>query len=345
MAKKADAQKSFSQLVADIRKRQFAPIYLLSGEEAYYIDEITGLLQNLVVDEDARDFDMQIFYGADADIDTIISSARRFPVMSDRQLVMLKEAQSMPDARRQLEKLAAYTAHPVPTTVFVIAFKGDTLKATSELVKKALANGGVIFESAKVRDYNLRTVIFDHCRDAKISIDEKSAEMLAAAIGTDLSRLFSEIEKLTIASGERRITPDAIERNIGISKDFNNFELIAAIAAKDYTKAERIINYFERNPKQNPCVVTNTMIFNFFSNLMLAYYSPDRSDRGLMKQLNFTNVYRLKDIKQAMPLYSARKCMAIIHAIREFDCRSKGIGSMQKDYSLLRDLIFKIFTY
>lgn len=344
MAKKADAQQTFTQVVTDIRKRKFAPIYLLSGEEPYFLDQIAELLLNTVVAEDERDFDQQVFYGNDADLDAVISTARRFPVMADHQLVMLKEAQSMANAKTRLNKLAAYTGHPVASTVFVIVYKGEPLSGTSALVKEAVKNGAVIFQSEKVRDYNLRSVIAAHCKEARISIDDKSMDMLAASIGTDLSRLFSEIEKLVIASGERRITPESIERNIGISKDFNSFELISAIAARNYTKAQQIVAYFEQNPNANPTQRTLPLIFNFFSNLMLAYYSPDRSDRGLMKQLNVNSVYRLRDIKKAMPLYTARKAMDIIHSLREFDCRSKGIGSAQKEFPLFRELIYKIFT-
>ena len=342
----AKQQDSYRDIISDINKRQFAPIYILMGEESYFIDEITDLLQNTVLSNDEKDFNLSLFYGADANIDIVANVCRRYPVMSEYQLVMLKESQTLHDAKNQLEKLASYAAHPVKSTILVIVFKGDVIKTTSKLIKETIKSSGVVFESSKVKEYQLETIISDYCRKKNIQIDDKSKAILKDYIGTDLKRLFGEIDKLIVAIGDKShiITPDDIERNIGISKDFNNFELIKSLAVRDYSKAMLIINYFEKNPKQNPTQMTIALLFNFFSNLTMAYFAPDKSEQGLMHQLRFKSTFALNDIKTALPKYNYMACMKIISYIREFDTKSKGINSMQKEYSLLKELIFKIFT-
>lgn len=335
---------SFTQIITDIRKRKYAPLYLLGGPEAYFIDRITDLLQQTVISEEARDFDMTVLYGADADAVSVLNEARRFPMMSEKQLVILREAQSMRDAKNQLEKLAPYAASPSQTSVVVVAFKGDGFKPSSALVKNAVKGGAVVFDSQKPKDWQLEKYVEDYCKECRVGIDRASTSLLVNSIGNNLTRLFSEVDKLVISAQGDSITPELIERNIGISKDFNNFELVAAISQRNYPKASQIIRYFESNPKSNPTIVTATVLFNFFSNLLLAHYAPDRSEKGLMTQLRFHSPYQLTDINRALPLYGAGNCIRIIHALREFDCRSKGIGSVEKDYDLLKELIFKIFT-
>ncbi|MCM1319097.1 MAG: DNA polymerase III subunit delta [Muribaculaceae bacterium] len=345
MAKSTGKTTTYTDIIADIRAGKYAPVYLLQGEEPYYIDKIVELLSDRVVPEaDARDFDLYNFFGADTDIRTVIDTARQYPLMGAKQLVMLREAQSMNNGRNELEKLAPYAGHSVPSTVLVITYKNEPLKATSALIKAIKSSGGVIFTSDKVKEWQLDKIIVDYCKGKKISIDAKSAQMLKEFIGNDLSRLFSEIDKLIVANGNSPITPECIEKNIGISKDFNNFELVNALAAKDYVRCMRIVDYFEKNPKQNPVVVTTAMMFRFFSNLMLAYYAPDKSEHGVMAQLGFHSQYQLTDIKKGMQNYSARSCFNIIHELRLLDCRSKGIGTLQKDYTQLKEFIFKAFT-
>lgn len=341
---KSVSKTGYTQIITDIRKRVYAPLYILSGPEPYFIDRITDLLQNTLITEEASCFDLTVMYGSDSDATSVINEARRFPMMSDKQLVVLREAQSMRDAKRQLEKMAAYAATPSPCSVLVIAFKGDAIKSTSNLIKNAVKAGAVVFESQKPKDWQLEKYVTEYCSEHRIGIDRASAALLVSSIGNDLARLFSEIDKLIISANGNAITTELIERNIGISKEFNNFELIAAISQRNYPKAMQIVKYFASNPKQNPTIVTGTVIFNFFSNLLLAHYSQDKSERGLMTQLSFHSPYQLTDINRGLPQYSAASCMRIIHAIREFDCRSKGIGSAEKDYDLLQELVFKIFT-
>lgn len=346
MAKSSSGRAlSYLDVVADIRAGRIAPIYILQGEEPYYIDKLVELLTAKVVpDIDARDFDMYNFFGADDNVRTVIDTARQFPVMGDRQLVVLREAQAMQNARNELEKIAPYAKSPVPNTVLVIAFKAEPLKASSSLVKNTLQSGGIVFESSRVKEWQLGALIEGYCKENRIKIERKAVEMLKEFIGSDLARLFGEIDKLMVATGHGAITPEAIERNIGISKDFNNFELISAVAERDYGKCMRIVDYFERNPKQNPVVMTTSLLFRFFSNIMLAHYAPDKTERGLMAQLGFHSPYQLKEVNLGVKNFSARSCLSIIHALRLLDCRSKGIGSMQKDYRLLKEFIYQAFT-
>lgn len=344
MAKSTGKTYSYTDIMADIRIGKFAPIYLLQGEESYFIDKlVAAFAEKVVPDKEARDFDLYNFYGADTDIRKVIDTSMQFPLMGDHQLVMLREAQSMANARNEIEKLAAYAGHAVPSTVLVISLKSSPLKATSNLIKTIKSAGGVVFTSEKVKEWQMDKLIRDYCKERQTAIDEKSVQMLKEFIGTDLSRVFSEIDKLSVATGNAPITPESIEKNIGISKDFNNFELITALSRKDYGKCMRIVDYFEKNPKNNPVTVTVGLLYRFYSNLMLAFYAPEKTERGLMTQLDFHSKYQLIDINEALKRYSAMSCFKIIHELRILDCRSKGIGSMQKDYSLLKEFIYKTF--
>lgn len=346
MAKKSSSGPSFRELMTSIKKQQFAPVYILMGEEDYYIDQLARALENHVVDEADRDFNSIVFYGADAEIGKVIGSAQQYPVMAERQLVMLKEAQTLWNAKNQLEKLASYVSKPNPTTVLVVTFKGDVLRSTSALLKSAKASGAVVFASEKLRDYQLAAPIKEYCTSKGIGIDEKAITLLCDYIGNPLSKLFGEIDKLVVASGSEggRITPELIERNIGISKDFNTFELLKAVARKDYPKSMMIVEYFSRNPKQNPGVMIVSTLFGFFSKLFVAAVTQDKSEGSLMEALELKSSFQLNDYRTALQFYNARMVVGAIRAIREYDCKSKGIGSTQNEYELLKELIFKIFT-
>lgn len=332
--------------MSDIGRRKFAPVYILMGEEEYYLDVIAGALEDSVLREDERDFNLTTLYGAETRVDIVVSAAQRFPMMAERQLVLFKEAQAMPRAKEQLEKMAAYMAHPNLSTVLVVIYKGDNLNVTSKMVKAAQANGAVVFRSPALRDYQLAGPIKDYCAGRNITIDDKAISMLSDNIGARLSKLFGEIDKLIVSQrGElKRITPDLIERYTGISKDYNPFELVNALGAGDYPKAFRIAEYFRKNPKQNPLVMVGSAVFNYFSRLVIANAAKDRSDAGLMQALQLKSPYALKEVRSAMRRYDLRRSMAAVHAVREFDCRIKGIGSVTNEHSLLRDLIFKILT-
>lgn len=343
---KIDTATSVRKIIQDIRNKNCEPVYILMGEESYYIDLIVDNFEKYLIPDDDKDFNLNVFYGNDADIDYVVGVAQQFPVMSDIKLVILKEAQSMNQAKTQLEKFASYVSRPSSHTVFVIAYKGDSLNAASKLLKAAKESGSVVFKSNLCRDYELIGLIRDYCRDKKVGIDDKAADLLAQYIGGPLSKLFGEINKLISIKGssEKRITCEDIEKNIGISKDYNNFELKDAIARKDYAKAIRIVKHFQSNPKTNPTPVTTAVIFNFFSNLVIAHYLTDKSDKNLYSVFDFKTSHQLNEFKRALSNYPPRKAVNAIHHIREFDTKSKGIGSLLNEYDLLAELIFKIFT-
>ncbi len=337
---------SFREIMVSIKKGQFYPVYILMGEEPYYLDQLSKALEENVVAEADRDFNSIIYYGADSQIGNVIGSAQQYPVMADRQLVMLKEAQTMTHAKTQLDKLASYVAKPNKTTVLVVVYKGDTLSGTSALIKKAKAAGCIVFNSEKLRDYKLAGPIRDYCTSKGFGIDDKAVSLLCDYIGNPLSKLFGEIDKLILSAGSdvNRISPELIERNIGISKDFNTFELVKALAAKNYKQSMSIVDYFSRNPRQNPGVMIVATLFGFFSKLFIAAVTRDKSDASLMEALELKNTWALRDYRDGLQRYNARQALAAVHAIREYDCNSKGIGSNQNEYELLKELIFKIIT-
>lgn len=349
MAPKATKELTYRDVLDRIKKRDFARIYLLMGEEPYYIDLIVDALEQTAVSEENKAFDQLVFYGADADIDVVTASARQYPVMGDLQLVILKEAQTLAGNKTQLDRFASYLAQPNQKGILAIAYKGDNLAATSALMKAAAKAGDnvVVFKSPKIRDYQLAGPIKEYCRLKKIGIEEEAVQILTEYIGNSLQKLFGEIDKLIVAAGAgaQRITAGMVEDNIGISKEFNNFELSKAIAYKDYPKTLRILDYFRKNPKNNPTVMTTSILYKFFSQLMVAHYTADKSERGLMEALQLKTPYALKEIREGLSRYSPRQTMAAISALREFDCKSKGIGSLQNEYDLQRELIFKIFTF
>lgn len=344
MAKKS-ATASYKDIIGDIKKGDYAPVYLLMGEEDYYIDKIVEALESYVVPEDEKDFNSAIFYGADTDVRQVISRAQQFPLMSETQLVFLKESQAMERAKSNLELLESYVNHYSPTTVLVITYKNEPLPSTSKLVKAIQKQGGIVFRSEKLKDYLLSGPLSDYCRENRVKIDEKSLSLLCEYIGGPLSKLFGEVDKLIVAAGENgEITPDLIEAIIGISKEYNSFELIKCLAKRDYPGSMLIIEQFAKNPKQNPGIVVNATLFNFFSKLFIASLLKDKSDSSLMSELELKTSFALTDYRNGLRNYNAGMIDGIIHAIRSYDVMSKGVGSTQNEYALLKELIFKIFT-
>ncbi|MCH5227928.1 MAG: DNA polymerase III subunit delta [Muribaculaceae bacterium] len=344
MAKKT-ASAGFREVISEILKGNYAPVYLLMGDEDYYIDKITEILENNVVPEEEKDFNSATYYGADVDVRQVISRAQQFPLMSDVQLVMLKEAQAMDKAKTRLEMLEPYVKHANDSTVLVITYKGDMLPATSKLVKAVQNERGVVFRSERLKDYQLPGPLQDYCKERKVKIDDKSVALLCEYIGSPLSKLFGEVDKLIVAAGPQGvISPDLIESIIGISKEYNSFELVKTISVRDFVKSMRILDYFSRNPKQNPGVMVLATLFNYFSKLFIAAVAKDKSDASLMAELDLKNSYSLTDYKNGLRNYKAGTIDAIIHAIRDTDLMSKGVGSNENEFDLLKDLLFKIFT-
>ena len=261
-------------------------------------------------------------------------------MMSEYQVVIVKEAQNL----LKIEDLAIYTKNPQKTTILVICYKNGSLDSKKKLVA-AINEVGIVFESKKLREGMLPSFITDYLKRKKITIDQQATMMLAQYIGSDLNRIASELDKLAIAlpPGFNQINTSFIEKNIGISKEFNNWELRTALINRDVYKANQIINFFESNPKENPANMTIATLFTFFSNIMLAYYSPDRSTNGLMEQLELRYDWQLKEYIQAMHTYTALKTMQIIDKIRETDGKLKGIkkGNLT-DGEIMRELIYFI---
>lgn len=340
------ATPAFRDILKEIKKKNnLAPVYILMGEEAFYIDQLVDAFEKNIIPDEDKDFNQNIFYGNDSDIDLIIATAQQYPVMADRKLVILKEAQTMHQAKTQIEKLAPYISNPNLSTIFVIAYKGDYLASTSKIIKSAGSSKVVIFKSEQVKEWQLGSHIKDYCSSIGFSIEEKATMMMCEYIGGPLSKVFGEINKLVMIKGsDKRITGADVENHIGVSKDYNNFELIKAVSTKNYPQSMKILSYFEKNPKTNPTVVTNSMLFNLFQKIAIIHYISDKSEKGMMEALGLKSSWQLKDIKEGLRFYNPRQAVNAIHFCRDFDTKSKGIESYQNEYDLLRELIFKIFT-
>lgn len=331
---------SFDTIVNDIRQRRFKPVYLLMGDEAYFIDAITDLLVETVLTETEKDFNMLTFYGIDSDVNEIIASARRFPMMSEHQLIIVKESQNLD----KLELLELYVKNPMPSTVLVINYKHGTVdrrKAWVKLIDKA----GVVFESKKLYDNQIPPFIIAYFREKQIGIDEKSARMLADHVGNDISKLIPQLQKLEVSlpEGSSRVTSELIEKNVGISKDYNTFELQNAIIRKDILTANRIVDYFGKNPKENPIMATLAVLFNYFSNLLECYWLPRKDEQSIMTALNLRSNYFVRDYMTGLRNYNANKVMTIISDLRTFDARAKGIDNISTSQGdLLKELVYRI---
>lgn len=331
---------TFEQIVTEIKARKYRPVYLFMGDEPYYIDELTNMLTESVLPEEERDFNQSILYGMETNVTAVITMARSYPMMSDHQLIVIKEAQNL----SKIEELEVYVKNPLKSTILVLNYKGGSLDKRKKLYAEIDKNGA-IFESKKIPEYKIPAFITSYILSKGLSIDQKSAQMLSDYLGNDLSKLTNEIAKLLIAipSGQMRITADLIEENIGISKDFNNFELLNAIINKNIFKVNQIADYFEKNPKNNPMIMTMSVLFNFFSNLMICYWAKNKTEQGLATELGLRNPYQAKDYVIALKNYNAFKCMEIIGLLRIYDAKSKGVdNNSAPDGELLKELLYKI---
>lgn len=350
MAKKDSVAKNsnFRSIITDIRKGEFAPVYLLMGEESYYIDKIVEYLEACVVkDEDDREFNFSTFYGQDADIGQVIATCQEFPFMSDKRIVFLKEAQSRQNAKVVLEQLAPYVSHPNNQCVFVLTFKGDNLNARSALMSAASkSENAIVFKSPKLREYEMAAPISDYLREKKIAISNDASQMLIDFLGTDLTAIFGTIDRLIVAGASvtGQITPEMILENVRMTKEFSTFELQSAIARKDYGKCVTIVQSFKRNPKANPVVVIIGFLFSFFSKLLTAQMSGQKTQAGLMEAVGAKSTYALRDYEAAMRVYNISQTVNAIHLLRELDIKSKGVDSFQDEHSLLMEFIFNVFS-
>ncbi|TNJ46559.1 DNA polymerase III subunit delta [Tamlana fucoidanivorans] len=329
------------QLVAEIKKRNFKPIYFLMGEEPYYIDKISDLIEDSVLSEEERGFNQMVLYGRDVSVEDIVSSAKRFPMMAEYQVVMVKEAQ---DLARSIEKLSKYAENPQPTTILVVNYKYKKIDKRKSLYK-AINKIGVVYESKKLYENQVADWIRRVLSPRKYTITPKAAQMLVEFLGTDLSKINNELEKLQIILPENtQISPEHIEENIGISKDYNNFELRKAIGERNSIKAYKIVNYFGDNPKDNPMVVTVSLLFNFFSQLLHFHGLQDKSPRHVASALKI-NPYFVNEYVSAARNYPMKKVSTVVATLRDFDLKSKGVGANSVSQGdLLKELLVKILN-
>ena len=344
-----DSAAAYERLAADIRARRFAPLYLLMGEESYFIDALCDLLAGTVLQESERAFSQYTVYGRDVEAGQVVNLCRQLPMMGSYQVVIVREAQQL----RQIEKLSYYTQKPSPTTILVLCYKEKNADKRSAFYKGCAANG-TVFESVVPRDYEIAAWLQRFIEGRGLQIDRKALAMLTDHLGTSVAKIANELEKLTVSlpAGTKRITDADIEANIGISKDFNNFELCKAVVARDAGRALLIADHFARNPKDNPLLVTIMSLFGQFKELFIVNYlgwlaryrgKPFPSDMDLMRLLHKSTTFFVQEIKQNAANWNNRKVFAVLGLLREYDAKSKGIDSGgMSDGELLRELLLKI---
>ncbi len=327
------------QIVGAIRNGDARPIYFLFGEEAYYIDRIAEYIEENVLREDEKGFNQMVLYGKDVTVDDIVANAKRYPMMAEKQVLIVKEAQHL---SRTIENLTAYADNPQPTTVLVICYKYKKLDKRKKLYK-AIQKSGVLFESKKLYENQVSEWIRKTLGTKGYRISHKAAILLVEFLGTDLSRIHNELEKLRLVlPKETEIVPKHIEQHIGISKDYNNFELKKAIGEKNVVKAARIINYFAQNPKDNPFVLTVTLLHTFFSQLLKYHGLQDHSPKNVASALRI-NPYFVGEFQTAARNYPMKKVSRIVSHLREMDLKGKGVGAnAMAQTDLLKELLVKI---
>lgn len=341
MAKKSD---DYSSIRARIEANDFAPVYLLHGEESFYIDQLTDLLMKKVIpDDEARDFDLMEFYGGtDCQMADVISACRRYPMMGDRTMVTLREMQAFDKRQINFDDLCLYLNNPQEGTVLLLTCKTTKLTGAQKLLK-ICKEKGVVFESVKLRDYELKRELPSFLASMGLKVDAAACELLADFVGSDLSRIMLELDKVkTALNGKTHITKEDICAHVGISKEFNVWELNTAIAERNFHRVELIRRYFAQNPKAGPPQMVIPAVFGFFSSLMLAHYSPDKSQKGLMSSVG-CSFPAAKDLTSGLRNYNAWKTMNNISILREFDARSKGgRGGNTPPDELLQELFFQL---
>lgn len=327
-----------AKIVTDIKAGKIRPVYFLMGEETYYIDKIAEYIEDNVLSEDEKGFNQTVLYGRDVSIDDIVGTAKRYPMMAERQVVIVKEAQ---DLSRTIDKLESYAEQPTPTTVLVICYKYKTLDKRKK-VTKHLEKNGVVFESKKLYENQVGQWITRILQGKGYTIDHKANAMMVDFLGTDLSRIAKELEKLQIILPKgSTILPSHIEENIGFSKEYNVFELRKAIAERNQYKAYKIAQHFAQNQKENPLVMTVGMMFSFFSNLLQYHGLKDKKTAASALRVS---PYQMKDYETAFRNYPMRKVSAIVAALRNIDVKSKGVGANLTPDDLLKEMLIHIFS-
>lgn len=338
---------SAADIIKDIKARKFKPVYLLHGEESYYIDQIIHYMEENILNEMEKGFNQTILYGKDTDMATVMNAAKRYPMMSDYQLIVVKEAQDLKWAKetegssKTAEFVLSYFEKPLPSTILVLGYKYGNFDKRKKIYK-AIDKNGVVFQSDLVRDYKLAQWIDGLVAEKGYKIAPQASALMAEYLGTDLSKIANEVEKLILNIGnETTIDTDIVQKNIGISKEYNVFELQKALAVKNVLKCNQIINYFADNPKANPMVMVMANLNTYFAKILKYHYLPNKGDAA--KELG-VNPYFVKDYETAARNYSLPKTFDIISLMREYDLKSKGVDSTGNttDGELLKELLFKM---
>jgi DNA polymerase-3 subunit delta len=331
---------SFENILLDLKNKIYSPVYFLYGEESYFIDMISETIEENVLSELEKEFNQTIIYGKDTDIPTLISYARRFPMMSNYQVILVKEAQDL----NKIEELESYILNPMESTLLVLCYKYEKIDRRKSLFKN-IEKKGILFESARIYDNKIPDWITEYVKKQNYSISTKACFLLAEFLGNDISKIVNEISKLIINIPEKQeITEDYVEKNIGISKDFNVFELQKALGRKEVLKANQIINYFADNPRENPLVKVIPFLFSYFSKILVFHHLADKSRNNVAAALSI-NPFFVMDYQQAAANYTSGKVTSIISILREYDMKSKGVdnnGTSFPDGELMKELVFRI---
>lgn len=333
-------------ILKDLKNRKYKPLYLLHGDEPYFIDQVSNFVEDELLSEAERGFNQTVLYGKDTDVMTVLNAAKRYPMMAEYQVVLVKEAQDMKwgrddDDKKTINPLLSYLENPLPSTILVFCYKYGKFDKRKKTYK-AIEKNGTVFESTTLYDNKIPSWIEGVVTNKGYKIDQQASAMMAEYLGNDLSKIANELEKLmlNVAAGQT-ITMQHVQDNIGISKEYNVFELQSALSRKDPFKVNQIINYFEANPKANPIVLVLGNLNNFFSKVLLYHYAKDKSPQNLARELG-VNPYFIKDYELAARSYNYGKSMQIISLLREYDLKSKGVDSNAGPGELMKELMFKI---
>lgn len=330
----------YEQIITDLKNKIYKPIYFLFGDEPYFIDLISKYIQNNVLTESEKAFNQTILYGKDTDIHTVINAAKRFPMMANHQVVIVKEAQEIKD----IDSLVHYATSPLESTILVINYKYKTLDKRKKLYK-VIHENAVTFESRKLYDNQIPAWINSYIQTKNKTIDPNAGMLLNEYLGNNLNKIANELDKLiiTLPENEVKITTAHIERNIGISKDYNNFELHKALTQKNVLKANRIVNYFAHNPKDNPITLTLSSLYMFFSKVLAYHFIKNKKDRRSVAATLKVNPFFIGEYETAARQYNPKKTVEIIELLREYDLRSKGYNNVSTPHGeLLKELVYKI---
>lgn len=329
-------------IIKSIKDRNFNSIYFLMGDEPFYIDQISNTIENTVLSDEEKGFNQTIVYGRDISIDEIIGHAKRFPMMSEFQVIIVKEAQ---DLSRQIEQLVTYIENPQTSTILVLNYKYKKLDKRKGLYKALKKQNAIILETKKLYDNQMADWVTTLVTSKGYSISIKASHLMVEFLGNDLSKINNEIDKLTgLIQTNETITPELIESYIGISKDYNNFELKKSVGVKDIQKVFKIAKYFSENPKDNPFILTVAMLFNFFSQLMIYHGLPDKSKTNVAKVLGI-NPYFVSEYSTAAKFYPMKKVSKIIATLRTYDLKGKGVNAQNlKASDLLNEMLIDILA-